>query len=253
MVWYNKRISRFGCKYIWLISLADVKNILNFPDAFKDVKIIRLEQNYRSTDHILAAASKLIENNKDRLGKNLWTEALNGEKLKLYFFEDGKDEAKNVSFEIEKLKLKKTKLDEIAILVRASFQTRLFEDRLLKIGIPLFFLTLLVYYTLFLPIAELGEAMVYLTTAFLSGIALYFSTERPQPLVMTTIDHIFAFFYFVTGGSMILVIFAKFLPDIYNFLITPLRYLIPLSLIGFLVYLFRRLKAKKFKPNLLQS
>ena len=115
---------------------ADVKNILNFPNAFKDVKIIRLEQNYRSTDHILAAASKLIENNKDRLGKKLWTNALNGEKLKLYFFEDGKDEAKNISLEIEKLKLKKTKLDEIAILVRASFQTRLFEDRLLKIGIP---------------------------------------------------------------------------------------------------------------------
>jgi len=115
---------------------ADVKNILNFPDAFKNVKIIRLEQNYRSTDHILAAASKLIQNNKDRLGKTLWTNALNGEKLKLYFFEDGKDEAKNISFEIEKLKLKKTKLNEIAILVRASFQTRLFEDRLLKIRIP---------------------------------------------------------------------------------------------------------------------
>ena len=115
---------------------ADVKNILNFPDAFKDVKIIRLEQNYRSTDHILVAASKLIENNKDRLGKTLWTDASNGEKIKLYFFNDGKDEAKNISLEIEKLKLKKTKLDEIAILVRASFQTRLFEDRLLKIGIP---------------------------------------------------------------------------------------------------------------------
>jgi hypothetical protein len=123
----------------------------------------------------------------------------------------------------------------------------------LKIGIPLFFLTLLVYYTLFLPIDELADAMAYLTTAFLSGIALYFSTERPQPLVMTTIDHIFAFFYFVTGGSMILVIFAKFLPDIYNFLIMPLRYLVPLSLIGFLLYLFRRVKTKKFKPNLLKS
>ena len=123
----------------------------------------------------------------------------------------------------------------------------------LKIGIPLFFLTLLVYYTLFLPVDELADAMAYLTTAFLSGIALYFSTERPQPLVMTTIDHIFAFFYFVTGGSMVLVIFAKFLPDIYNVLITPLRYLIPLSLIGFLVYLFRRVKTKKFQPNLLKS
>ena len=115
---------------------ADVKNILDFPDAFSNVEIIRLEQNYRSTDHILAAASKLIENNKDRLGKTLWTDTLNGEKLKLFYFEDGKDEAKNVSLEIEKLKLKNTKLDEIAILVRASFQTRLFEDRLLKIGIP---------------------------------------------------------------------------------------------------------------------
>ena len=115
---------------------ADVKNILSFPEAYKEVKIIRLEQNYRSTDHILAAASKLIEKNKDRLGKTLWTNSSNGEKIKLYFFEDGKDEAKNVSLEIETLKLKKLKLDEIAILVRASFQTRLFEDRLLKIGIP---------------------------------------------------------------------------------------------------------------------
>ena len=115
---------------------ADVKNILSFPEAYKKVKIIRLEQNYTSTDHILAAASKLIEKNKDRLGKTLWTNSSNGEKIKLYFFEDGKDEAKNVSLEIETLKLKKLKLDEIAILVRASFQTRLFEDRLLKIGIP---------------------------------------------------------------------------------------------------------------------
>ena len=115
---------------------ADVKNILNFPDAFKNVKIIRLEQNYRSTDHILAAASQLISHNKNRLGKTLWTNASNGEKIKLFFFDDGKDEAKNISLEIEKFKLKKKKLDEIAILVRASFQTRLFEDRLLKIGIP---------------------------------------------------------------------------------------------------------------------
>ena len=115
---------------------ADVKNILSFPDAFKNVKIIRLEENYRSTDHILAAASKLIEHNKDRLGKTLWTDASNGEKIKLYFFEDGKDEAKNISLEIEKLKVKRTRLNEIAILVRAGFQTRLFEDRLIKIGIP---------------------------------------------------------------------------------------------------------------------
>ena len=115
---------------------ADVKNILSFPEVFKNSKIIRLEQNYRSTNHILSGASKLIENNKDRLGKTLWTEKENGEKIQISFFEDGKDEAKNISNQIEKLKLKKKKLDEIAILVRASFQTRLFEDRLLKIGIP---------------------------------------------------------------------------------------------------------------------
>ena len=115
---------------------ADVKNILTFKDSFKNVKIIRLEQNYRSTHHILGAASGLIENNKDRLGKNLWTETQKGEKVKLTFYEDGKEEAKKISFEIEKLKAKGTKLDEIAILIRASYQTRLFEDRLLKIGIP---------------------------------------------------------------------------------------------------------------------
>ena len=115
---------------------ADVKNILTFEDSFKNVKIIRLEQNYRSTHHILGAASGLIENNKDRLGKNLWTETQKGEKVKLTFYEDGKEEAKKISFEIEKLKAKGTKLDEIAILIRASYQTRLFEDRLLKIGIP---------------------------------------------------------------------------------------------------------------------
>ena len=115
---------------------ADVKNILTFEDSFKNVKIIRLEQNYRSTHHILGAASGLIENNKDRLGKNLWTETQKGEKVKLTFYEDGKEEAKKISSEIEKLKAKGTKLDEIAILIRASYQTRLFEDRLLKIGIP---------------------------------------------------------------------------------------------------------------------
>ena len=123
----------------------------------------------------------------------------------------------------------------------------------LKIGIPLFFLGILVYYTLFLPTDQLSDSMAYLTTAFLSSIALYFSTERPQPLVMTTIDHIFAFFYLMTGGSMLLVIIAKFLPAIYSFLILPLRFIIPLALIGFFVYLHRRIKAKKFKPNLLRS
>ena len=115
---------------------ADVKNILTFEDSFKNVKIIRLEQNYRSTHHILAAASGLIQNNQDRLGKTLWTKSQKGEKVKLSFYEDGKDEAKNISLKIEELKLKKIKLNEIAILIRASFQTRLFEDRLLKIGIP---------------------------------------------------------------------------------------------------------------------
>ena len=79
---------------------------------------------------------------------------------------------------------------------------------LLKIGIPLSFLFILVYYTLYQPINESSSPLGYLTTAFLSSIALYFSTERPQPLSMTTIDVIFAFFYIISGISLLMIIFS---------------------------------------------
>ena len=169
---------------------ADVKNILSFPEAYKEVKIIRLEQNYRSTDHILAAASKLIEKNKDRLGKTLWTNSSNGEKIKLYFFEDGKDEAKNVSLEIETLKLKKLKLDEIAILVRASFQTRLFEDRLLKIGIPYRVIGGFRFYERL----EIRDAIAYFRIVFKNSddLARVFNTPK-RGLGNTTLQKLFKY------------------------------------------------------------
>tara|TARA_Y100000588_G_scaffold394980_1_gene518831 strand:- start:1592 stop:3685 length:2094 start_codon:yes stop_codon:yes gene_type:complete len=122
----------------------------------------------------------------------------------------------------------------------------------LKIGIPLFFLFILVYYTLFLPLENLSTSIGYLTTAFLSSIALYFSTERPQPLSMTTVDLIFAFFYFVTGISIISVIFAEFFPYIYTLSLGAMRILVPVSLIAFIGFLITRIRSKKFKPNLLK-
>ena len=121
----------------------------------------------------------------------------------------------------------------------------------LKIGIPLFFLTLLVYYTLFLPIAELGEAMVYLTTAFLSGIALYFSTERPQPLRMTTVDLIFLWYYMLTGIIIVVTSVSSLLgAKIFFAAVTGLKFIVPLGVIGICVFLLRRIKSNRLKPRI---
>ena len=121
---------------------------------------------------------------------------------------------------------------------------------LLKIGIPLSFLFVLVYYTLYLPTSESSTALGYLTTAFLSSIALYFSTERPQPLSMTTIDVVFAFFYLISGVSLLMIIFSEFNPDLYEFFIYPLRILLPISIIGLMVFIKTRLKSSKYKPSI---
>ena len=121
---------------------------------------------------------------------------------------------------------------------------------LLKIGIPLSFLFVLVYYTLYLPTSESSTALGYLTTAFLSSIALYFSTERPQPLSMTTIDVVFAFFYLISGVSLLMIIFSEFNPDLYEFFIYPLRILLPMSIIGLMVFIKTRLKSSKYKPSI---
>jgi hypothetical protein len=129
-------------------------------------------------------------------------------------------------------------------LQRASSMT------LLKIGIPLSFLFVLVYYTLYLPTSESSTALGYLTTAFLSSIALYFSTERPQPLSMTTIDVVFAFFYLISGVSLLMIIFSEFNPDLYEFFIYPLRVLLPISIIGLMLFIKARLKSSKYKPSI---
>ena len=120
---------------------AEVGNILRFDKDFVGAKIVRLEQNYRSTPHILATASAVIAGNKDRLGKNLWTENEEGEKVRLIGHWDGEEEARWIGEEIESIQMANRNyaidgLDEIAILVRASHQMRAFEDRFLTIGLP---------------------------------------------------------------------------------------------------------------------
>ena len=115
---------------------AQVENILKFEKDFPGAKVIRLEQNYRSTPHILAAASGVIANNGGRLGKTLWTEHETGEKVKVLGVWDGPEEARRVGEEIESCQRSGKSLDEIAILVRAQHQTREFEDRFIAIGMP---------------------------------------------------------------------------------------------------------------------
>ena len=115
---------------------AEIKNFLEFDQVHKNTKIIRLEKNYRSTQNILEVASELISNNHNRVGKNLKTTKNVGDLVKLNCFKNAKDEAIGVSDEIEKKLKKKNSLNEISILVRAIFQTREFEERFLKIGLP---------------------------------------------------------------------------------------------------------------------
>jgi len=114
---------------------AEIKNFLEFDKIYEDTKIIRLEKNYRSTQNILNVASKLIENNQNRVGKTLYTNQEEGEPVTLDCFRNVKDEAIEISSTIENFK-KNNSLNEIAILVRAIFQTREFEERFLKTGIP---------------------------------------------------------------------------------------------------------------------
>ena len=120
---------------------AEVGNILKFEKDFAGAKTVRLEQNYRSTPHILAAASAVISGNTGRLGKELWTDLDEGEKLRLIGHWDAEEEARWIGDEIEALQqgsrgLDKFSPDQMAILVRASHQMRAFEDRFLTIGLP---------------------------------------------------------------------------------------------------------------------
>ncbi|SBV33100.1 putative DNA helicase II homolog [uncultured Sphingopyxis sp.] len=115
---------------------AEVANILRFEKDFPGATVIRLEQNYRSTPQILAAASALIAQNSGRLGKTLWTELEPGDKLRVVGVWDGPEEARRIGEELESLQRQRISLDRAAILVRAQFQTREFEDRFIAIGMP---------------------------------------------------------------------------------------------------------------------
>lgn len=115
---------------------AEVDNILRFDHDFPGAKVIRLERNYRSTGHILAAASHLIAHNEGRLGKTLRTEDHDGEKVTVTGSWDSEEEARGIGEEIEQIQRQGDKLNEIAILVRASYQMREFEDRFVTLGLP---------------------------------------------------------------------------------------------------------------------
>ena len=114
---------------------AEVANILRFEKDFPGAHVVKLEQNYRSTPHILGAASGLIRANSQRHDKTLWTEANGGEKVRVIGVWDAPEEARRVGEEIERLEGEGAPLDRVAILVRAQYQTREFEDRFIQIGV----------------------------------------------------------------------------------------------------------------------
>jgi DNA helicase-2/ATP-dependent DNA helicase PcrA len=115
---------------------ADVDNILRFEHDFPGARVIRLERNYRSSGHILAVAAGLIAHNQNRLGKTLFTEANEGDKPTVSGLWDSQEEARVIGEEIEAMQRAGQRLDEIAILVRASFQMREFEERFITLGLP---------------------------------------------------------------------------------------------------------------------
>ncbi|MEN3953142.1 UvrD-helicase domain-containing protein [Iodidimonas sp. SYSU 1G8] len=137
---------------------AEVGNILRFEKDFPGAKIIRLEQNYRSTPHILGAASGLIAANAGRLGKTLWTETDRGDKIRVIGVWDGEEEARVVGDTAEDLHRNGMHYNHMAVLVRAGFQTREFEERFMTVGIPYRVLGGLKFYER----AEIRDALAYL-------------------------------------------------------------------------------------------
>ena len=134
-----------------------LKNFLDFDKIYENTKVIRLEENYRSSKNILSVASSLISNNQNRVGKTLKSTMDEGDLIKLNCFKNGKDEAIGISDEVENIK-KKFSLNNIAILVRAIFQTREFEERFLKIGMPYRILGGIKFYER----AEIKDCVAYL-------------------------------------------------------------------------------------------
>ena len=141
---------------------AEIKNFLEFDKMFKNTKIIKLEENYRSTQNILNVASELISNNENRMGKTLNSNQSQGELINLNCFKNGKDEATGISKILENKISKKYKLNDVAILVRAIFQTREFEERFLKIGLPYRILGGVKFYER----AEIKDCVAYLRIVY---------------------------------------------------------------------------------------
>ncbi len=141
---------------------AEIKNFLDFDKIYKETKIIRLEENYRSTQNILSVAATLISNNKDRVGKTLKSTKKKGDLVKLNCYKNGKDEAVGISDELEQNLKNKVSFNKIAILVRAIFQTREFEERFLKIGIPYRIIGGIKFYER----AEIKDCIAYLRIIF---------------------------------------------------------------------------------------
>ena len=137
---------------------AEIKNFLTFDKIYKNCKVFKLEQNYRSTKNILETASNLISNNSNRVGKKLWSSANKGELVKLNCYRTGKEEAQGVSDIIENKIKRNFSLNEVSILVRAIYQTREFEERFLQVGISYRVLGGIKFYER----AEIKDAVSYL-------------------------------------------------------------------------------------------
>ncbi|QWC55859.1 AAA family ATPase [Erythrobacter sp. 3-20A1M] len=155
---------------------AEVANILRFEKDFPGAKVVKLEQNYRSTPHILAAASGLIRANSERLGKTLWTELDAGEKVRIIGVWDGPEEARRVGDEIERIE-QGASLDQVAILVRAQYQTREFEDRFIQIGLNYRIVGGFRFYER----AEIRDALAYLRVIAQPADDLAFERIYNQP------------------------------------------------------------------------
>ncbi|HEX8841177.1 MAG TPA: UvrD-helicase domain-containing protein, partial [Sphingomicrobium sp.] len=156
---------------------AVVTNILRFEQDFPGAKVIRLEQNYRSTSHILAAADGLIAHNAGRLGKTLWTDAGEGEKVRVIGVWDGPEEARRIGEEIESHQIRGGSLDDVAILVRAQFQTREFEERFIAIGLNYQIIGGFRFYER----AEIRDAIAYLRLTVQPADDLAFERIVNQP------------------------------------------------------------------------
>ena len=156
---------------------AEVANILRFEKDFPGAKVVKLEQNYRSTPQILAAASGLIESNSQRLGKTLWTQLPEGQKVRVIGVWDAPEEARRVGEEIERLEREGASLEQVAILVRAQYQTREFEDRFIQIGLSYRIIGGFRFYER----AEIRDALAYLRVIAQPADDLAFERIYNQP------------------------------------------------------------------------